>query len=163
MANHKKITYTLSKKESEIGLKLSGYYRINSVKMLVQNIFLCLMFVFFIVSFIINKQSFNILMAIVSLLVIAMLNFVPMLDIKKQAEKINKDIKITVDGEVITYFENGVTVQIFLEKSEVKYSKKHGLFVIIPKRGGFLALPLRVISEKDNNYIKDLLLKHCDK
>lgn len=163
MASKKNFTYTLSKKETEIGLKLSGYYRINKTKTLIQNIFLAAMFVFFIVSFILNRDSFNILMSILSLLVIAMLNFVPMFDMKKQAEKVNKDISISVKDEVIDYREDGVSVNILLEKSEVKYNKKHDLFVVVPKKNGFLTVPLRVFPENDKNYIKELLFKYCDK
>lgn len=86
-SNHVELSYTLEEKEILDGMKISGVYRTNGKKSLIQMILLLIVFGIFLVSFIISKQIYNLLLAVFALIVVAAIYFLPLIDMKRHAKK----------------------------------------------------------------------------
>ena len=79
-------SYTLTEKEVYDGLRLSGVYRTTGKRAVVETAILGVFCLFFLVSYVLQKETFNLIMTFVSLGVLLALNLVPRLDMRKQAK-----------------------------------------------------------------------------
>ena len=84
--SHIEFSYTLTEEEVFEGLKYSGIYKISGKRAVIETSVLAALFLFFLISFLYNKEFFNLVMGLITLGVVLGVTLVPRLDMRKQAK-----------------------------------------------------------------------------
>lgn len=118
--------------------------------------------VFFAGSFVIKRDMFSLCMALVSAVVLLALNLVPRIDMKRQAKKGKRDVKLRVYPDALyVETESGVQRVMLDGSSQVKnVGKDHSLIVIKIAEGGLLIIPVRAIPKEIRGQALSFLLQH---
>lgn len=157
-SKYEELSYTLEESEIIDGMKISGVYRKNGKKSIIQMAVLLLVFGLFLVSFVMSGEFYNILLALFSLLIIAVVYFLPILDMKRHAKKGEKNVKIRVYQDKVYYYPKGETKIIELQgENYAVYSKEKSVISVVIKTGGILIIPTRVISPEKIDRVLELL------
>lgn len=162
MASHFEFSYTLSEQEVFDGLQKSGVYKSSGTKALIETIVLAVLCVFFFFSYFSRGDIFSLVMGILSLVVILALNLIPRLDMKKQAEKGQKQVKIRLYQDKF-YADTEVGSQpILLDgTSTIKtVGKENPLVTVQIAGGGLLVIPVRSIPQEIRGEVMSLLLQN---
>ncbi len=143
-------SYTLTEKEIYDGLRLSGVYRTSGKRAIVETVILAVFCLFFFISYLFQKELFNLVMTFVSLGVLLLLNLVPRLDMRKQAKSCHREVKLRLyPDRFILETEAGSQSVLLDGTSEIRaVGKKDGKLLIVRiAGGGLLVIPLRAIPE----------------
>ena len=87
-------SYTLTQQEVYDGLRLSGVYKQSGKRAIIESVLLGVFFLFFLVSFLLEWDAFDLGMTLVAGVVILVLNLVPRLDMKRKAKQGLRDVKL---------------------------------------------------------------------
>lgn len=121
-------------------------------------ILLLIVFGIFLVSFIISKQIYNLLLAVFALVVVAAIYFLPLMDMKRHAKKGEKKVRIRIYSDRIYYYPKGDAKMISLDNGNyVRYSKELQIISVVIKEGGILIIPLRAIPKDKKEAVFTLL------
>lgn len=142
------ISYRLTQEEVEQGLRLFQKL-LHGRRIMVETIVLAVMSVFFLVSFILNVQWFNLAMCCLCLAVIAALQILPRLELKQMVPHARRDIRLQLladDGALRVWAEDG-EADVPLNRS-TKMKHVSDMIVMAPKKGGMLIIPQRAMDSK---------------
>lgn len=155
-------SYTLTEKEVYDGLRLSGVYRTTGKRAVVETVILGVFCLFFLVSYVLQKELFNLIMTFVSFGVLLLLNLVPRLDMRRQAKRCHREVKLRLYPDKF-YMETAAGSQCVLldGSSEVKAvgKKDNKLLIVHIAGGGLLVIPLRAIPETIRGQALSFLLQ----
>lgn len=80
-------SYTLTQEEAYRGLRLSGVYKgLTGKRAVVESLLLVVFFLFFLVSYLLQRGGFDLAMAIICLILLGALTLVPHLEMKRRAK-----------------------------------------------------------------------------
>ena len=157
MASYYDISYTLSDSEIYEGLKNSGFYKTSGKRALFETVILLVLFGVFAVSYVMNRNTFDIVMAAISLAVIVLIAIVPKMSMKKQVNQAERDVKMRIyQDEIMLYAQSGTVQKINLSETSVK-KLKSGLILLIITGGGLLLIPESKLKEQDRDEVIALL------
>ena len=157
MASYYDISYTLSDGEIYEGLKNSGFYKTSGKRALFETVILLVLFGIFAVSYVMNRNAFDIVMAVISLAVIVLIAIVPKMSMKKQVNQAERDVKMRIyQDEIMLYAQSGSVQKIILSETSVK-KLKSGLILLIITGGGLLLIPESKLKEQDRDEVIALL------
>jgi len=157
MASYYDISYTLSDSEIYEGLKNSGFYKTSGKRALFETVILLVLFGIFVVSYVMNRNTFDIVMAVISLAVIVLIAIVPKMSMKKQVNQAERDVKMRIyQDEIMLYAQSGSVQKIILSETSVK-KLKSGLILLIITGGGLLLIPESKLKEQDRDEVIALL------
>ena len=157
MTSYYDISYTLSDSEIYEGLKNSGFYKTSGKRALFETVILLVLFGVFAVSYVMNGNTFDIVMAVISLAVIVLIAIVPKMSMKKQVNQAERDVKMRIyQDEIMLYAQSGSVQKIILSETSVK-KLKSGLILLIITGGGLLLIPESKLKEQDRDEVIALL------
>lgn len=142
------ISFRLTQEEVEQGLKMFQKL-LHGRRIMVESILLGAMSVFFLVSFILNVQWFNIAMCCLCLAVIAALQLVPRLELKQLNPRVPRDIQLQLsvdDGTLQVRTVEG-DAEVPLDGS-TKIKHVPNMIVMAPAKGGLLIIPKRAVDSE---------------
>lgn len=153
--------YTLEDKEIVNALRTSGLYKNSGKRAMIETIILGVMAAIFLASFFARGyRTFDVAMGLLSLAIIFFLNWYPRHDMKKQASKCEKNIKLRVyTDKLYVYMNEGDTINIDLRDSTIVRAKSEKLISIMPKGGGILVVPEGKIPPNYKLEVINILLK----
>lgn len=155
-------SYTLTEKEVYDGLRLSGVYRTTGKRAVVETAILGVFCLFFLVSYVLQKETFNLIMTFVSLGVLLALNLVPRLDMRKQAKNCHRQVKLRLYPDRFFLETEAGSQSVLLDgSSEIKAAgkKENKLLIVHIAGGGLLVIPLRAIPEAIRGQALSFLLQ----
>lgn len=162
MPSYEEFSYTLEEEEIVKALRISGYYRISPKRMVIQTVLLLALFVFFLVSFFLTFEWFNLAMSVVCVVVMCFFHFVPLIDMKHKAKQAEKEIKLRLYPTVLYYYGKQNTTTIPLKQAKVRFDSKNEILSVMPQEGGFLAIPFRSLPKDKKYIITHQLLEYAD-
>lgn len=163
MASYEEFSYTLQEDEIIKALRASGYYHAGPVRIILELLVLLALSVFFLVSFFLSQEKFNLAMALVCLIVAGFLYFLPRHDAKKKAAQAEKDVRLRLYPTALYYYGSGDTVEIPLKQAKIFYDEKDQIMAVMPENGGFLTIPFRALPKERKAQISHQLLQFVEK
>lgn len=158
MAAYIQISYILTEQEMIDGLRSSGLYKSTGKRAWIETAVLGGMLVMFTVFFILRREWFDFVMAILCVVIGLLLNLVPFLDMKKKARVCEKNIRLRIyPGEAYVYLGQQTVTMPLNRETKVTYSRKKAVYTIKPQGGGFLVLPERAVPAEKREEIQGLL------
>ena len=156
-------SYTLTEEEIYRGLRLSGIYKLTGKRALIESILLGVFFLFFFISFLIDQGTFDLVMSLVCAVLLAVMNLVPHLDMKRQAKKGIRDVKLRIYQNKF-YIDTktgsqGVDLDGSAAIKTVGRQKDGQLLTAVLPEGGLLILPLRAIPKEIRGQALSILLQ----
>lgn len=156
-------SYTLSEQEVYTGLRLSGAYKSTGRRGLVETIVLVVFCIFFLIAYIRERDTFSLVMALVSAAVAVVLNLVPRLDMRKQAKKGRRDIKLRLYPDKLFVDTQDGSQKLLLDGSSTIRAvgrKQQRMVVVLMEKGGLLLIPERAIPKEIRGRALSILLQH---
>lgn len=153
-------SYTLTEQEVYDGLRLSGLYKSAGKRGVVETVLLAVFLVFFVGTYAIQRDTFSLVMAIVSAAVLSALILVPRLDMKRQARKGQLDIKLRVYPDKLYVETEKGSQRVLLDgSSKVKaVGKKQQMVLVNIAEGGLLVIPVRAVPKDIRGQVLNFLL-----
>ncbi len=154
--------YTLTEGEIYDGLRLSGIYKTSGKRALVESILLAVFAAIFLGTYIWKQDVFSLIMAIVSLVLLVLLNVVPMADMKRQVKNCRRDVKLKLYAKsvFIETADGGQTIALDGTSKRKAVGKKGSqLITVRPETGGLLVIPLRAIPMEIRGQAVSILLQ----
>lgn len=154
--------YTLTEQEIFDGLRLSGIYKTSGKRALIESILLAVFAAIFLATYIWKQDVFSLVMAIVSLVLLALLFLVPTVDMKRQAKNCQRDVKLKLYAKsvFIETAEGSQTIALDSTSKRKAVGKKGAqLITVRPDTGGLLVIPLRAIPMDIRGQAVSILLQ----
>lgn len=155
-------SYTLTQQEVYDGLRLSGVYKQSGKRAIIESVLLGVFFLFFLVSFLLEWDAFDLGMTLVAGVVILVLNLVPRLDMKRKAKQGLRDVKLRLYAKKAYIDTKAGSQSIDLDGSAaikaVKGKEGQMVTALLPE-GGLLIIPVRAIPKEIRGQVLNLLLQ----
>ncbi|MGI6255824.1 MAG: hypothetical protein ACOYJZ_09375 [Acutalibacter sp.] len=157
-------SYTLTEEEAYRGLRLSGVYKgLTGKRAVVETVLLVVFFLFFLGSYLVQRGTFDLAMAVICLILLGALTLVPHLEMKRRAKTNLRDVHIrmtrtklwatTQAGEELFPLDDGsVTFRVVGKEKDGK------LLTGVSPQDGLLILPVRAIPQENRGWVLSLLL-----
>lgn len=159
--SHIEFSYTLTEEEVFEGLKYSGIYKTSGKRAVIETSVLAVLFLFFLISFLYNKEFFNLVMGLITLGVVLGVTLVPRLDMRKQAKQGQNTVKVRLYEDKLYADTAEGSRKISLQGAKVKtVGKKTQLTAVLPEDGGLLLIPVRAIPKDVRGRALNLLLQN---
>ena len=155
-------SYTLTQQEVYDGLRLSGTYKTSGKRALIETIVLVVFCMIFAVSYVLKRDVFSLVMAILTAVFVLALNFVPRMDMRKQAKKGQLDVKVRLyPTKMVVETGDGAQTILLDGSSEIKaVGREHRLLIVRIAGGGLLIIPERSIPKEIRGQALNLLLQY---
>lgn len=142
-----KLNYELKSDEIFTCLKNFSEYKKNNKKIIVETVFLSIVFVGFLLSGIFKNDINGYIFSVISVLLIVIIWTVPNMIIKNHARELTKSGEYSVEiyPDEIVIINNDIERIIKLDGKSV-FANEENLFIIIPPKGGILIIPVRAIE-----------------
>lgn len=157
MASNYEFDYVLTEDEIINGLKVSGKYKSIGKRGIVENIILIVFTMVFLISYINNRQTFELVMFIISILAILFLNLVPRIDMKRQAKRGQRDLRLRIYPDMIYVYAGDEPVKFSLSEAIIKYGHKEKVTVVRVEKGGMIVIPDRALPKENEGRIRAII------
>lgn len=156
-------SYTLTQEEAYRGLRLSGMYKgLTGKRAVVESLLLVVFFLFFLVSYLLQRGGFDLAMAIICLILLGALTLVPHLEMKRRAKTELREVHIRMTTTKLWATTQAGEQEFSLDGSvdfRVVGKEKDGRLVTgISPQDGLLILPVRAIPQEIRGRALSLLL-----
>lgn len=156
-------SYTLTQEEAYRGLRLSGVYKgLTGKRAVVESLLLVVFFLFFLVSYLLQRGGFDLAMAIICLILLGALTLVPHLEMKRRAKTELREVHIRMTTTKLWATTQAGEQEFPLDGSvdfRVVGKEKDGKLVTgISPQDGLLILPVRAIPQENRGWVLNLLL-----
>lgn len=155
-------SYTLTQQEVYDGLRLSGVYKQSGKRAWIESLLLGAFFLFFLVSYILDQEGFDLAMTVASGAVLLALNLVPRLDMKRKSKQGLRDLKLRLYANKLYIDTKAGTQSLDLDGSatiKTVKGKEGQLVTALLPEGGLLIIPVRAIPKEIRGQALNLLLQ----
>lgn len=156
-------SYTLTQEEVYRCLRLSGVYKgLTGRRAVVESLLLVVFFLFFLVSYLVQRGGFDLAMAVICLLLLGALTLVPHLEMKRRAKTEPREVRVRMTTTKLWAAtpagEQELPLDGSVEFRAVGREKDGRLVTGVSPQGGLLILPVRAIPQENRGWVLSLLL-----
>jgi hypothetical protein len=147
MSAYYEFSYELTEEESLKGIRQSGIYKKSTGKRaIVESIILAVLTIFFLVSYIVSKNTTELVMSIICVVVFLLLNLMPRLSMRKHAAQGEKNLKLRVYPEQVYVYVGKTTFKIPINgETKIVINEKSDIISLLPESRELLVIPKRAI------------------
>lgn len=149
--------YRLTEEQIYTALKKSGMYKTSGKRVIVENLLLLACAGYFIYECIVSFSAFSLIMALVSLIFMAVITFVPAISMKRLArQQAGKNVKMWISPKKILMEDDEKKWEIQLDGT-IEYKIVEDIIVLVTENKGFVIIPTKSLPKDTMTEIQTMI------